>query len=204
MAERRRTFAPVVLAGLASAALAAVAGGKDWLAVHPGSDASAVPVSPLSVTAALGSPLAAGLALVVLACWGVVLVTRGRFRRAVAWLGVLAGVGYAVTTVAAPWTLREDATDEIFRTTAQQPDIGLTAWWWAALVAAVLVVATTVLAALLVPRWPEMASRYDAPADASPEVATDGVDGAGPSRGSVRDSNIDLWKALDEGRDPTA
>ncbi len=44
------------------------------------------------------------------------------------------------------------------------------------------------------PRWPEMGTRYDAPTGAGAAHAHD----AGPKE------NIDIWKALDEGRDPTA
>ena len=194
MAERRRTFAPVVLAGLAAAALAAVAGARDWVdlvATSGGDEATEAMTSQLTATAAQGSPLAAALALVVLACWGVVLVTRGWFRRAVAGLGALAGAGYAATTVAAPWTLRRDFEDEIARLTGGHVDmsVGLTAWWWTALVVAVLVVATTVAAVVLVRQWPEMGTRYDAPVDRPTDTTTA--------------TNLDLWKALDEGRDPT-
>ena len=192
MAERRRSFAPVALSGLGAAALAAVASTRDWLAVD-GSASGGALSSGLTPTAAQESPLAAALALVVLACWGVVLVTRRRFRRAVAALGAVAGVGFAATVVSAPWLMRRAYADELRRVVgAEVGDIGLTAWWWAALAAAVLVVVTTVLAVLLVPHWPEMGSRYDAPADAA------------DARRGTPESGIDLWKALDEGRDPTA
>ena len=43
------------------------------------------------------------------------------------------------------------------------------------------------------PRWPEMGTRYDAPAARTP-TAVDAADDA---------SNRDLWKAIDEGHDPT-
>jgi hypothetical protein len=39
-----------------------------------------------------------------------------------------------------------------------------------------------------------MGRRYDAPADAAPE----------PEREPEERENLDLWKAMDEGRDPTA
>ena len=39
-------------------------------------------------------PLAGALALVLLACWGVLLVTRARIRRVVAGLALLVAVGY--------------------------------------------------------------------------------------------------------------
>ncbi len=55
---------------------------------------------------------------------------------------------------------------------------------------AVLSVVTTALAVWWVGHWPEMGSRYDAPGgagDAAPEDP----------------SSLDLWKSIDEGRDPT-
>ncbi len=68
----------------------------------------------------------------------------------------------------------------------------LTPWYAAALVGAGLSVVATLAAVVLVPGWPEMGSRYDAPAAASQRDD------------STPETNIDIWKALDEGRDPTA
>jgi hypothetical protein len=47
---------------------------------------------------------------------------------------------------------------------------------------------------LRVGRWPEMGRRYDAPA------ARAVAPGGGPAE---EQENLELWKALDEGRDPT-
>ena len=60
--------------------------------------------------------------------------------------------------------------------------------------------ASTVLALRLVRTWPEMGSRYDAPTGAR------GGDGTDPAEAPADHptENIDIWKALDEGRDPTA
>ena len=44
------------------------------------------------------------------------------------------------------------------------------------------------------PGWPEMGRRYDAPADATAERAAPLPE---------EQENLDLWKAMDEGRDPT-
>ena len=41
------------------------------------------------------------------------------------------------------------------------------------------------------PAWPEMGSRYEAPVGAPATTAEDA------------DGNLDLWKAMDEGHDPT-
>jgi hypothetical protein len=62
-------------------------------------------------------------------------------------------------------------------------------------VATVLTVLTTLAAVRLVPTWPEMGRRYDAPADTAP---------APSEQPAEEQENLELWKAMDEGRDPTA
>ncbi|MCP3423996.1 Trp biosynthesis-associated membrane protein [Nocardioides pinisoli] len=199
----RRTFGPVVLLGVASAALAAWAASKPWVS-GTGADSFAEASVSLATTAAgeiASSPLGTALAFVVLACWGVVLVTRGRFRRAVAALAVLAALGYAATVVWAPFSLPDHLVEQVRRRTgATLDETSLTGWFWLAAVAALLVLASTVLALRLVRTWPEMGTRYDAPTGAR---AAGAGDGAGASSERPTD-NIDIWKALDEGRDPTA
>jgi uncharacterized membrane protein (TIGR02234 family) len=187
----RRTFGPVVALGLASAALGAYAASKPWVAGT--GDESAPGVATMTWGEVASSPLGTALAFVVLACWGVLLVTRGRFRRAVAGLGVLAALGYAATVAWAPSSLPEHLVEQVrVRTGSVLDETSLTGWFWLAVVAALLVLASTVLALRLVRTWPEMGSRYDSPAGAR-EAST-----AEPTE------NIDIWKALDEGRDPTA
>jgi uncharacterized membrane protein (TIGR02234 family) len=142
------------------------------------------------------SPLGTALAFVVLACWGVLLVTRGRFRRGVAALAVLTALGYAATVAWAPSNLPDHLAEQVRRRTGTTlDDTAITGWFWLAVVAGVLVLASTVLALRLVRTWPEMGTRYDAPTGA-PAAGTD--DAVPPT------DNIDIWKALDEGRDPTA
>nr|WP_300052858.1 Trp biosynthesis-associated membrane protein [uncultured Nocardioides sp.] len=202
-ASKRRTFGPVVALGLVSGALGAWAGSKPWV---DGSGAESTPGtgSPgwgMTWGEVATSPLATALAFVVLACWGVLLVTRGRFRRAVAALSVLAGVGYAATVVWAPFTLPDHLVAQVRRRTGLTlDDTSLTGWYWLAVVAALLVLASTVLALRLVRTWPEMGSRYDAPTGAR------GGDSTAPAEAPADQptENIDIWKALDEGRDPTA
>jgi hypothetical protein len=182
MAEARRTFAPVVLLGLASAGLAAVAGNRDW-AVVEGDQAL------VTSTDAGKMPLAGALALVVLAAWGVLLVTRGAVRRLVAVLGLLAALGVIAVVVVG----FGDAPDNLRRAVAQlaygeDVSVSRSGWYWAALLAALASVATTAVAVALVRAWPEMGGRYDAP-------------GSTPPKGENTD--LDLWRALDEGRDPT-
>ena len=192
MTERahRRSFGPVVLLGLASATLVAVAGNRTWAEADSG---AARDVSSLALSVDAGKmPAATALALVLLACWGVVLVTRGRVRRAVAALGVLAALG-ALASVVMGWnSVVEALRNDLASVGVTGVEIGHTGWFWAAAVGAVLALASSVAAMVLVPGWPEMGSRYDAPGAGPP-----------PTPDPEDQSSLDLWKAMDEGRDPT-
>jgi uncharacterized membrane protein (TIGR02234 family) len=191
----RGTFGPVVALGLTSAGLGAYAASKPWV-TGTGADSSvesSVGVATTAFGEIASSPLGTALAFVVLACWGVLLVTRGRFRRGIAALAVLAALGYVATVAWAPFSLPDHLVDQVrVRTGGVLDETSLTGWFWLAVVAALLVLGTTVLALRLVRTWPEMGSRYDSPADAR-EATTE-----------QPTENIDIWKALDEGRDPTA
>jgi uncharacterized membrane protein (TIGR02234 family) len=181
----RTGFAPVVLLGLASAGLAAVAGNKPWAVTRARTDF--LPGDALQQTADR-FPLAGAVALLLLATWGVLLVTRGLARRLLAGLGAVVALGMLSFTVLGPPVVRDQVT------TSGADTLRLSGWYWAYLVAAVLALVAMVLAARLAPRWPEMGTRYDAPAPARTQTEVDAADDAG---------NRDLWKAIDEGHDPT-
>jgi uncharacterized membrane protein (TIGR02234 family) len=188
---RRRTFGPVVLAGLASAALVAVAGNQPWADAETG---EGVGEQVASVSIAVGeakAPLATALALVVLAAWGVLLVTRGRFRRVMSWVGAVAAAGLLAAVLAAALAAPDVVSDAYEPFGVTGVDVHRTAWCWLALAGAMLALGAAVLAVRDVGRWPQMGRRYDAPGGAS----------ADPEPGER--SSIDLWKAMDEGRDPT-
>lgn len=193
----RRAFAPVVLIGLAAGALAAVAGNRPWV-VEEGSDTT----DPLNTVAEAGEmPLAAALSLVVLACWGALLVTRGVVRRVVAVLGFLAAAGLVVCVVVG-W---RNLPDQVIDALAEQSGAGdafsveTTAWYWAAVAGAALSVVATALAVRWVGHWPEMGARYDAPGSGGAGGTT--VEAGKPDEDQ---SSIEMWKSIDEGRDPTA
>jgi len=189
--ERRRTFAPAVLVGLAAAGLVAVAGNQPWAKADD--DQGGIGEQVAAVSVAVGdakAPLATALALVVLASWGVLLVTRDRFRRVVAWLAAVASAGLLAAVVAAVVAAPDVVAD------AYEPygvtDLGVhrTAWCWLAVAGAVLALGAAVVAVRDVRHWPQMGRRYDAP-------------GSADDAGAGERSNLDLWKAMDEGRDPT-
>lgn len=184
MAERS-SFGPVVGVGLASAALLAVASARPWFELA--SD-TGLPPGIRESEGAADSPLALALALVVLAGWGALLVTRARARRLVATTALVAGLGVLAAVVAAPLTLPDQVRDQL---DLGDVSVAPTGWLVVAALAAVTSVLALVAAWRLVPTWPEMGTRYDAPGAAAP--ARD-VDPGDPRA---------LWKALDEGQDPT-
>jgi uncharacterized membrane protein (TIGR02234 family) len=184
-AEGRRWFAPTVVVGVLGTGLSALAGAKPWAAPDGQAGATLVDRTGGHV------PLASALGLVGLAAWGVLLVTRGRVRRAVAVLGALVAIGLVATAVVG----RSSALDSARHATV---DLGrtptgshLTAWWVVGLVAAVLALVGAAFAVRLVPAWPEMGSRYDAPQRRAQPPDPADMD------------ETDLWRAIDQGRDPT-
>jgi uncharacterized membrane protein (TIGR02234 family) len=195
MPEPRRTFAPVVLGGLASGVLAAVASSRTWL--EYADPDPRIPDAVLAAGAGGQVPLATALSLVVLACWGVLLVTRRMVRRMVAALGVVAAVGVVATVVYARFALPDQQPEPTALAGRDPGALSWTAWYWAAVVASVVSVAATALALRWVRHWPEMGRRYDAPA-----AAADTQEQAPPP--PEERSNLELWKAMDEGQDPTA
>jgi uncharacterized membrane protein (TIGR02234 family) len=197
--ERRRagrSFAPTVLLGVAAAALTAVSASQDW-AKSSGS-AAGVDVSA-AVKGSASAPLAIALALVALAAWGVVLVLRGRVRRAVAVVGAAASAGVLAAALSVYTSAQDDAVRAVVARggTGDAFSSSLTAWYYVSLVAAVVTLAGFVVAVVAAPGWPAMGSRYDAPATRSGDQA-----GATAAEGPVAEQ--DMWKALDDGRDPTA
>ncbi|NUS51475.1 MAG: Trp biosynthesis-associated membrane protein, partial [Nocardioidaceae bacterium] len=85
-------------------------------------------------------------------------------------------------------TLHDDATAAaVARGATGSVDTSVSGWYVVALVAAVLTTAAFAVAVVRCPRWPAMGSRYDA-----------------PSARPAPTGEQDLWRAIDEGRDPTA
>lgn len=186
---KRGLFAPVVLAGLATAGLTAVAAAKPWFTASLAADQR---LGVRDSDTGADMPLALALALVVLAAWGVVLVGRTAARRVVLALAALAGAGVVACVVIAPSSLPDQVRDRIG---GDRGSFGVdpSGWYVAAAIASVLGLVAVVAAWVLAPRWPTMSSRYDAPAARRTEVAADGA----------ASDQTALWKELDQGRDPT-
>lgn len=200
MAER--SFAPTAALGVLGAGLAATAGHRDWLALVAPGPAQASADWFWQNNQGIGQvPLFGALGLVSLACWGVLLVSRGVWRRLVAGLGLLAGIGLSATWFTGLATVRDVAESQV-ATAALAPGWSLewTPWFFAAGLAAALLLCTGVVAVLRVTRWPAMGSRYDAPTSGSHPVDESGVHW---DTDLSETDPMQVWKAIDEGRDPT-
>lgn len=188
-----RGFTGTVLLGLAGAVLATVAGSRDWASAQGSS--TGVRVSA-TATGSTSAPLAVALGFVCLAAWGVVLVLRGRSRRAVAVLGAVAAAGLLAAVLTAWDRAQHDAVRAVVAKGATGDGVSssLTGWFFACAVGALIALVAFALAVPAAPHWPAMGSRYDAPT-ARPETAQVPAEERTPQ---------DMWRALDRGHDPTA
>ncbi len=183
-AERgRRAFVPTLLVGVPAAAVAAVAANKPLL------------TSPMLTGdryADLGTiPLAGSLALVPLVAWVALMLVRGRARLVVAGVGLASSIG-ALAAGDAGLDGTHDAMAKAFSDLGQTGRFvsGFSGWFWAMGVACLLSALAFTVALRHAPTWPALSRKYDAPA-ARPTTAE-------PA------SNQELWKAIDDGRDPTS
>ncbi len=203
---RRGTFGPVVLAGAAATALAAVGATRTWATLgNPRAGAVAGGLPPLTGTDV--NPLVGALALVSLASWGTVLVLRGRARRGAAVLGLVASLGALLALLTS--LLGSTVAGALARTSgvaAADVIADRTAWPYVTGLGLVVALGAFALAVRDAPGWPAMSSRYDAPTGAASPTGAVGPDRARPGDGEAAPPEGDeraLWRALDEGRDPT-
>jgi uncharacterized membrane protein (TIGR02234 family) len=197
----RRGLLVALLGCLAAGGLALLGASRPWARVEIA--AAGVPRSTVETVGTSAVPWVGALSLVMLAGGLAVIPTAGRIRRAVGAVVVLAAAGTAAGALTAGSAvddaLREDLAqspvsgavdDEAIVDGADRP-----AWRWLSLGAGVAGIAAGALVVRHGRRWPAMGSRYDAPARRR--------DGDATTRdGEPEDA--DLWRAMDEGRDPTA
>ena len=187
----RRLYAPVVLGTLAAGGLAFFAASRTWAHVRVATDG--LPSDSVDVTGADAQPLVSALALVVVTAALAVLAASPRLRRAVGVFTVLVAVTAAVTVLLGGSSL-DNAVDHAVEaspayTGTGDHDFTTSAWKYVTAIAFVIAAVLGAVTAKLGATWPTMSGRYDAPA-ARPAV-------------TAPESDAEMWKALDEGRDPT-
>jgi uncharacterized membrane protein (TIGR02234 family) len=189
----RRLYAPVVLATLAAGGLAFFAAGRTWAESEVTSEGLAP--ATVSLSGSDAQPLVPALALVVVTAALAILAAGPRLRRVVGVLTVLVAVAGAVSV---PRSGSGRLVDALTSAAEESPaysgpsslsDISYAPWDLATIAAFVVALLLGALTTRFGPQWPTMGSRYDA-----------------PTRRPVEDdmSDTDLWRAMDDGRDPTA
>jgi uncharacterized membrane protein (TIGR02234 family) len=187
----RRLYAPVVLGTLAAGGLTFFAASRTWAHVRVATDG--LPSDSVDVTGADAQPLVSALALVVVTAALAVLAASPRVRRAVGVLTALVAVAGAAIVLLGGSSL-DSAVDHAVDaspayTGTGDHDFTASAWKYVTALGFVLAAILGGVTARLGAVWPTMSSRYDAPA-ARPAV-------------TAPQSDAEMWKALDEGRDPT-
>lgn len=182
---RRNLLGPSVLLLLAL-------GGGTLLAVRAAwstatAQAPGLPEVELSVAGADAVPGTAGLAVLVMAAGLGVLAGGPRLRRVIGALVVLAGVVGAAMAARAGEAIATAQRRAIDEAAVSGIDVQWTSTAAQALTVTgfVLVIGVGGAVAWLGPRWATMGRKYDAPAAREPDTS-------------------DLWKAMDDGVDPTA
>ena len=187
----RRLYAPVVLGTLAAGGLAFFAASRTWAHVRIATDG--LPSDSVDVTGADAQPLVSALALVVVTAALAVLAASPRVRRVVGGFTVLIAVAATLVVLFGGSSL-DNAVDRAVEASPAFTGTGdheftATAWKYVTAFAFVIAAILGGITAKLGATWPTMSSRYDAPA-ARPAV-------------TAPQSDAEMWKALDEGHDPT-
>lgn len=179
--NHRATFAPITLGLTAAGAAAWLVSNRRWGSAATTDDS--LPVAKAFVTGADAAPVVTACAFVVLAAGLALLVTGPIGRKIVAVIALMAAGTGAISAATAAAAVE--------RALERQIGVGGTVhlWHWGALalfvVAMVLALATWVTSR----DWPTMSSRYEAP---------------GANDSTIEpDSEAEVWKAFDEGADPT-
>lgn len=189
----RRLYGPSVLAALAFGGLAFFAVARTW--AHTTITSEGLASTDLATTGAQAEPLTSALAVVGAASALALLAAGRRVRRLTGLLMVVVGIT-GVWVAPRPGSsalldaVRRQALDSPAYTGPESIGDTTTTWWYA--VAVFALVGLVVVGGFVMrfcAAWPTMGSRYDAP-------------GAKADRRAA-DLEPDMWKALDEGEDPT-
>ncbi|MCW2800367.1 MAG: family rane protein [Aeromicrobium sp.] len=187
----RRLYAPVVLGTLAAGGVAFFTASRTW--AHARVAAEGLPPDTVKVSGSDAQPIVTALALVAVTAALAILAASPRLRRVVGAFAVLV----ALTGIAVVLTGGSSVDDAVTKavkaspafTGSNSPAIHHTLWPALTIVAFLLVAGLGAVTARYGPIWPTMGSRYDAPRVRATKVAPQ--------------TDADMWKALDEGHDPT-
>ncbi len=182
------TLARTVVALLAAGAVALFAVTRAWASASvrtPG-----LPTDEVSVSGVDAAPILAGLAVVIVAAALGVVAAGGWLRQVIGLLiAAVAGVAAlrALTLNAGGTALGRALQDSPAYIGGINPTVDGAVWPWVAVVAFALATLLGVVVAARGGSWPRMSARFERATPAPAAMAEDG----------------DLWRAQDEGQDPT-
>ncbi len=195
-----RALALAVAGGLVGGGLALLGASRPWARTDVA--AEGFPRVAVQVLGTEAVPVVGAAALVAVTGFLALLPTSGPLRRSIAALVVLAAGGVLIGTLSAGPAVSDALDGELLATASTQgsdvPALAASAertWWrWLCLAGGALCLAAGSWSVLRGHTWAVMGSRYDAPAaDPGRSARTTGE----------RTEDVDLWRALDDGRDPT-
>ena len=188
----RRLYVPSVLAALATGGIAFFAASRTW--AHTSVEASGVPTAPVDISGSDAVALVPALALVIVTAALAVLAASARVRRVVGLLIVGVSLIAIVVIARAGGDIDKAVQAAVHDSPAfigtNRPDaVSHSVWRWLTVAAFVLAALVGAVIARFGALWPTMGRKYDAP------KAHADIDDA--------KTEADIWKALDDGRDPT-
>lgn len=187
-----RLYGPSVLGALATGGIAFFAASRSW--AHATVTANGVPSAPVSVSGADAVGLVPALALVVLAAALAVLAASARVRRGVGVLIIVVSLVAIAVILRAGGSIDQAVASAVHDSPAfigaNTPDtVSHGIWRWVTLLAFLAAAFVGAVIARFGALWPTMGRKYDAP--------------AAHTRTESLEDEADIWKALDDGRDPT-
>ncbi len=189
----QRLYAPVVLATLAVGGLAFFAAGRTWARAEV--KAEGLAAAKIAVSGSDAQPLVSALAIVIVTAALAILAAGPRLRRVVGALTMLVAVAGAISVPRAGGSALDDAVrsaaekSPAYTGPSSLGDISHAPWDLLTIAAFVLAFALGLVTLRLAAAWPSMSSRYDAPSAREARPVSD---------------DTDMWKALDQGDDPTS
>ena len=188
----RRLYGPSVLGAVGTGGLAFLAATRAWASTTVKADG--VPSAAVEISGSDAVPLVSALALVIVASALAVLAASVRVRRAVGAFIVIVAIAGLVMVLTAEGAVSRAVDKAVqdspaFIGTNSPEVVNHSAWLqvtaFAFLLAALIGAAITRYAG----EWPTMGRKYDAPK-------------AHATTGEIS-TEADIWKALDDGKDPT-
>lgn len=188
----RRLYGPCVLGALATGGIAFFAASRTW--AHATVTANGVPSAPVKVSGTDAVGIVSALALVIVAAALAVLAASVRLRRAVGALIVLVAIIAIIVILTAGGAIDDAVASAVHDSPAfigsnTPDDVSHGIWRWVSAAAFAAAAYVGVMIARFGGHWPTMGRKYDAPAAHTSNEAVE--------------TEADIWKALDDGRDPT-